>query len=182
MDRRVWRKTMRSRWWYLLGLAAVPLALGLSMHAADADMGRAVIQFNDPGRVVTLTIPTPPCRPDGNTIACQWELEVDEPNVPGQPVVGTAFGTSGVLSIPYPSYCGVIQADAVVGPPPRREVGYQHQINTCVCPSNSQVGLTSLITRPPSGGGTTGPDELALFLGLVVVAGALGRRRTTHPR
>ena len=123
------------------------------------------------------TIPTPGCRPDGNTVACQWELVVNEPAVPGQPVVGMATGTSGVLQVPYPSFCGVIQADAMVGPPERLEVGHRHLINTCDCPSNAQIGLTSLITRPPSGGGT-GPDELALFLGLAVVAGALGRRRT----
>ena len=114
----------------------------------------------------------------GIPVACTWELVVNEPFVPGQPVVGAVFGTSGVLHVSYPPFCGVIQADAFVGPPPRREVGYQHQINTCTCPSNPQIGLTSLVTRSPSGG-TPGPDELALFLGLVVVAGALGRRRMT---
>ena len=169
---------MRSRWWYLLGLAVVPLALALTTHGADADVNHAVIHFDDPGRVVTLTIPTPPCRPDQHTIVCQWELLVNEPFVPGQPIVGEVFGTSGVLYVPYPAFCGVIQADAMVGPPQRREVGFRHLINTCTCPSNPQIGLTSLVIRPPSGG-STGPDELALFLGLVVVAGALGRRRTT---
>ena len=89
---------MRSRWWYLLGLAAVPLSLAFSTQVANADIPHAQIHFDDPGRVVTLTIPTPPCRPDQQSIACTWELFVNEPFVPGQPVVGVVYGTSGVLS------------------------------------------------------------------------------------
>ncbi len=167
---------MRSRWWYLLGLAAVPLSLAFSTQVANAD-SHAQINFDDIGRVVTLTIPTPPCRPDHQSIACTWELFVNEPDVPGQPVVGEVYGTSGVLSVNYPAFCGVIQADAIVGPPPRFEVGYRHQIENCGCPSSvPQVALTSVVTRPPTVG-TADPDQLALFLGLAVVAGALGRRR-----
>lgn len=104
---------MRSRWWYLLGLAAVPLSLAFSTQVANAD-SHAQINFDDIGRVVTLTIPTPPCRPDHQSIACTWELFVNEPDVPGQPVVGEVYGTSGVLSVNYPAFCGVIQADAIV--------------------------------------------------------------------
>ena len=165
-----------------MGLAAVPLSLLLPIQVVGAATEHnAQIRFDDPGRVVTLTIPTPGCREDNHAIACRWELYVNEPFVPGQPVVGVASGTSGVLSVEYPSFCGVIQADAIIGPPPNLVVGHRHQINTCGCPSSSKIGLTSLITRPLTPG-TAGPDQLALFLGLVVVAGALGRRRATHLR
>ena len=61
-------------------------------------------------------------------------------------------------------------------------VGHRHQVNTCGCPSSSKIGLTSLITRTPTPVPMPAPDQLALFLGLVVVAGALGRRRATHLR
>jgi hypothetical protein len=167
---------MRSRWWFLLGLALAPLAVALPIHGADAVTHHyPEIRFNDPGRYASLTIPTPGCRGDQR---CTWELIVNEPFVPGQPVVGAVYGTSGVLYVRYPPICGVIQADAIVGPPPKLVVGYRHQINDCGCPTSPQIGLTALITRPPTGGGVA-PDQLALFLGLAVVAGALGRRRTT---
>ena len=110
----------------------------------------ATSNFADQAHMVTLAIPTPACRHVAHTTSCNWELFVDEPDQPGRPVVGAVFGTSGVLSVPYPTSCGVLQADAlVVGSPPHKEVGYRHQINTCHClrPLTPQ-GTQSAATDP----------------------------------
>jgi hypothetical protein len=125
------------RRWSRLVMAVVPLLLlavptpAAAATAADTDF--AHIKFDDQAHIVTLTIPTAPCRHDRHTTSCNWELLVNEPYVPGQPVVGAVFGTSGVLSVSYPALCGVLQADALVGPPPRMEVGHRHVINSCTC-------------------------------------------------
>ena len=103
------------------------------MQSGTTDPQFAHIKFADLTHMVTLTIPTPACRRVAHTTSCQWELFVNEPDQPGQPVVGAVFGSSGVLSVPYPTLCGILQADALVGSPPHKEVGYQHQINTCNC-------------------------------------------------
>ena len=78
---------------------------------------------------VSLTVPTPPpaCRTTHGTISCRWALLVTEDGT--NTVVGAALGTSGVLTVAYPTTCGVIHASAVVGPPLRREVGYAHTIS-----------------------------------------------------
>jgi hypothetical protein len=119
----------------LLLLLALPATPAGAVGEADTQFAHiqfAHIQFADQARMVMLTIPTPACRHSSETTApCNWELFVDEPFAPGQPVVGAVSGSSGVLSVPYPSFCGVLQADALVGSPPRREVGYRHVINTC---------------------------------------------------
>ena len=118
-----------------LALALAPLLLLFLPAQAGADSQFAGLGFNDNAHVVTLAIPSSPCRSDHKAIACNWTLSVDEPDVAGQPVVGTATGTTGVLSVTYPAFCGLLQADALVGPPQRKEVGHRHVINTCDCPS-----------------------------------------------
>ncbi|HEX7442814.1 MAG TPA: hypothetical protein VF320_02945 [Acidimicrobiales bacterium] len=56
-------------------------------------------------------------------------------------VVGTATGTSGTLTIAYPrDFCGVIQADALIGPAPwRSKVGHQRTIQTAASCSPAQL-------------------------------------------
>ena len=63
---------------------------------------------------------------------CEWQLFVDEPDIPSQTVVGTATGTSGILTVNYPkNFCGVIQADAIVGPSPwLYQFGHRKMIKT----------------------------------------------------
>jgi hypothetical protein len=173
------------RRWLYLTLAVIPVLLLADPvpAAADADTHFAHIAFGDKAGAVTLTIPVPACRKFGGHTACLWELFVNEPGEPGQPVIGAAFGTAGVLSVPYPTFCGVLQADALVGPPTRKEVGFRHLIRTCGCPA--PLDLTSFVKplstpglaniRPPS---TPDPANLPLGLGLLVVAGVLGKRRT----
>ncbi|HEY7915760.1 MAG TPA: hypothetical protein VIC86_02190 [Acidimicrobiales bacterium] len=130
------------RRWFGPALAMILLLLTLPTSAGAAGTQFVHVNFLDQARMVTLTIPTPACRPGDQATSCVWELFVDEPDVPGQPVVGTVFGTSGVLSVPYPTTCGVLQADALVGSPPRKAVGYQHVINTCHCAPLHSAGPT----------------------------------------
>ena len=127
----------------------VTLLLASPTPAVAADLQFAHIKFADQARMVTLTIPTPACRHVAHTTSCIWELFVNEPDQPGQPVVGAVFGTSGVLSVPYPTSCGVLQADALVGSPPHKEVGYRHQINTCHCVRPLAPQGTGLGARDP---------------------------------
>jgi len=124
------------RRWFgpVLALILMLLLLSAMPTPAGAEGTQFVhVNFVDQARMVTLTIPTPACGHSAHATPCVWELFVDEPDVPGQPVVGAVSGTSGVLSVPYPTTCGVLQADALVGSPPRKAVGYRHVINTCHC-------------------------------------------------
>jgi len=77
-----------------------------------------VIRFWNSYDKVTMTAPPQRWCPASKP-ACVWILFVDEPDVPPQPVVGSASGTSGEMEVAYPTdFCGVLQADAVVGPAP----------------------------------------------------------------
>ncbi|HEV3281452.1 MAG TPA: hypothetical protein VG032_07585 [Acidimicrobiales bacterium] len=130
------------RRWLGPALAVVTLLLvAQPTPAGAADSQFVHIKFDDQARMVTMTLPTSPCRQSARFTRCNWVLFVDEPDMPGQPVVGTATGTSGVLSVPYPSVCdhvGRLQADALVGPPLRKMVGYRHGLlSTCHCAPSS---------------------------------------------
>ena len=114
---------------------------GAAWSAADSSSG-PVITFNDAAQQVTLTIPTPACptsQPD-----CQWKFFLNEPKLSVD--VATVFGTSGVLTLGYPKdFCGVIQADAYVGPPFVAKRGFQHTIEDCTTPTT-----TTTTTEPPT--------------------------------
>jgi hypothetical protein len=113
---------------------------GAAWSAADSSSG-PVITFNDAAQQGTLTIPTPACptsQPD-----CQWKFFLNEPKLSVD--VATVFGTSGVLTLDYPKdFCGVIQADAYVGPPFVAKRGFQHTIEDCTTPT------TTTTTEPPT--------------------------------
>ena len=117
--------------------------------------------------VVTMRVPSkvycPPTQPD-----CDWMLYVNEPDIPPQPVVGYQIAAAGsgvaILEVKYPSdFCGVIQADALVGPSPwLREFGHQMMINTCDTtttspPTTSPPTTSAPTTSPP----TTSPPTTA---------------------
>ncbi len=84
---------------------------------------------------VTLVVPTPSpaCRTTHGTISCRWALLVTQGDA--NTIVGAAAGTSGVLTVAYPTTCGVIHASAIVGPPIRREIGYAHTISQPCTPA-----------------------------------------------
>jgi hypothetical protein len=75
-------------------------------------------------------------------------LQVNEPDIPAQTLVGVATGTSGVLTVAYPkNFCGVIQADMFVGPAPwRLIVGHQQMIQTGVLQNGGCCPPTSAAT------------------------------------
>lgn len=130
-----------ARWPVAAAVAALAaLALSVGSVAAGPPAGAAsssltptrfsVIKFWAASDVVSLTVSEPACD-DGNS-SCLWMLYVDEPDTPGHTVVGTAVGSSGVLSVAYPAdFCGVIQADALRGPDPwSHRIGYRRVIAT----------------------------------------------------
>jgi hypothetical protein len=119
--------------------------LTLALASAPPAGARTFAKIRFRSDHVTLTIPTPPCRPTHGTTSCQWTLAVTE-NL--GPVTGRATGTAGTLSVPYPAnYCGVIHAAAIVGPPMRKEVGHMYTIVSC--PTTGTIPPAS-VTIPPA--------------------------------
>lgn len=126
------------------------MAMGTTLSAA-AGPPMATPVFDDAARQVTLTIPTPPCAPGQE--GCKWLLFVNEPDVPGKPVVGSVTGTVGVLMVHYPpNFCGVLQADARTGPPWVQVRGLRHTVSTDHCappPTITTTTTTTTTTAPP---------------------------------
>jgi hypothetical protein len=127
----------------------------------------SVLRVDAAAGMVELTIPTPPCPPSNEH--CEWMLIITEPKVPGNPVVGSVTGRLGVLALTFPNFCGVIQADSLVGPAPwTRTHGVRRQINTCVTPTTTTttkpaVISTTTTTKPPVvSAATTTPTTSAL--------------------
>src|SRR5664280_3029331 len=110
---------MRSRWsrGTTTVAAITSMVFGLclitagSAEAATHAFPYPILRFAPGSQQVRLVIPTPAC--PASHPGCEWELYVNEPNAPGQPAVGLVSGRSGVLTVAYPDYCGVIQADAI---------------------------------------------------------------------
>jgi hypothetical protein len=125
------------------------VAVGTAWAAPGAPSS-AVITFDDNAHQVTLQIPSPACPTTQPT--CQWKFFLNEPKLSVD--VGTIYGTSGTLTLAYPAnFCGVIQADAYVGPPWAPKRGWQHPIEDC---TSATTGTTDL---PASGGTTATTDE-----------------------
>ncbi len=128
----------------VIALVALSMAFGgAAVNAADGS-STAVIIFDDAAQQAKLIIPTPACpasQPD-----CQWKFFLNEPKLSVD--VATIYGTSGTLTLAYPKdFCGVIQADAYVGPPWVAKRGFQHTIADCT-PSPSPTPSPAR-RRPP---------------------------------
>jgi hypothetical protein len=112
----------------VVALVALSMALGGAAVSASDGSSTAVITFDDAAQQAKLIIPTPACpasQPD-----CQWKFFLNEPKLSVD--VATIYGTSGTLTLAYPKdFCGVIQADAYVGPPWVAKRGFQHTIADC---------------------------------------------------
>ena len=114
------------------------------------------IRFWSAQNEVTLQVPTPAC--PASRPSCEWTLFVNEPDVPAQTMVGAVSGTSGILTVAYPAdFCGVIQADAILGPSPvRLEVGHQRAVTTAPdCPPIT----TTPTPKPNPGASGDGPPS-----------------------
>jgi hypothetical protein len=161
------RKAGRRLVWVALCVIALGTTLvGAGTASAAIRTGHyAHIKFYNKQRVVTMSVPTqcPPVR----QAPCVWMLYVNEPENPAQTVVGTqsaAPQTKGILQVAYPrNFCGVIQADVVVGPSPWLfETGRVRQIDTFQTTGKGHYNLTQYCPpggggSPPPGGGTTQP-------------------------
>jgi hypothetical protein len=130
----------------LIALGSVLIIQG-SASAAVPINHFPVIRFWNSYHVVTMKLPArvwcPPSKP-----FCEWQLYVNEPDIPSQRTVGTAMGTSGILTVNYPKhFCGTIQADAIVGPAPwLLEFGHQKAVDTGGACGGS---TTTTTTKPP---------------------------------
>jgi len=144
-----------------VGLAALgsvlvgSVVVGSAPASASARGAFAVIKFWPAENVVTLEIPVPPCR--NRPANCVWRLMENEPDVPAQTVVGTMTGTSGILTLPYPTnFCGVIQADALVESSPGAagpwsfQIGRRTQLYPPTCTPVTPTGNepTTTTTKP----------------------------------
>jgi hypothetical protein len=154
---------MRANRWLAVA-ASVMVALGSVLviegtaSAATPVAHFPVIRFWNAYERVTLNVPARAWCPKSKP-KCVWELFVNEPDIPAQTVVGIATGTSGVLMVDYPAhFCGVLQADAIVGPSPwLLEYGHQKMIKTGRCDPNTTTttGASTSTTRPHGSSTTT---------------------------
>ena len=113
-----------------------------------------------------LRIPTPACPPD--KASCTWVLFVNEPKVSGPDDHRRGERPSGTLVVGLPSFCGVVQADAVLGPKAWHSRGAHGRSRTTVArvsPDTTTTRTTATTTTSPGtgppgtssgGGGTTG--------------------------
>ncbi len=146
----------------VITLVAFSVTLGGAAWSATNAPSTAVITFDDAAHQVTLQIPSPACaatQPD-----CQWKFFLNEPKLSVD--VATIYGTSGTLTLAYPpNFCGVIQADAYVGPPWVAKRGWQHTIADCPPPTTTTTTAppattTTTTTEPPTTTTTTEPPPV----------------------
>jgi hypothetical protein len=154
----------------IIGLVAISLPLeSAAVQAADSSSSPVII-FNDSARQAELIIPTPAC--PASQPNCQWKFFLNEPKLSVD--VATVYGTSGTLTIDYPSdFCGVIQADAYVGPPWVAKRGFQHTIEDCAPPTSpTAVPPDAPATNAPTPPATSATTVPAPELGSVSAASA----------
>ncbi len=173
-----------NRW--LAAVAAVLIALGsifviVGTASASTPIGHyPTIKFWNSFQVVTMRVPERAWCPKTEPY-CEWQLFVDEPDIPSQTVVGTATGTSGILTVHYPKdFCGVIQADAIVGPSPwLLQFGRRHMIKTGSCGTT-----TTTTTKPPPTTTTTfrPPPTTTTTMKHCVCTTTTTTKPKTHPK
>jgi LPXTG-motif cell wall-anchored protein len=126
-----------------------------SAWAAPSSSAYPVITFDDAAQQAVLTIPTPACPTTQPT--CEWKFFLNEPKLSVD--VAIIYGTSGTLVIPYPpNFCGVIQADAYVGPPWVAKRGFQHTIADCTPTPPATTPSTPPVAPPDSTPPATSPS------------------------
>ncbi len=171
----------------IIVVIAVSVILGGAAVSASDTSSTAVIIFDDAAQQAKLIIPTPACpasQPD-----CQWKFFLNEPKLSVD--VATVYGTSGTLTIDYPKdFCGVIQADAYVGPPWVAERGFQHTIEDCTSPTTTMdAPVTTTTSDAPSASSTSTTTTTGPVFGSVAGTSAphrprplMHRRSPPHPR
>jgi hypothetical protein len=135
----------------VMAMTVVAAVLAASTTAGASGPG-AVITFSATG--ATLQIPDPPC--PATEPNCVWKFFLNEPKVSVD--VATVYGTSGTLTIDYPlNFCGIIQADAYIGPtangPWTPQRGWQHPVTGDCTPdtTTTTTTVTPPATVPPDG-------------------------------
>lgn len=132
-----------------LTVVAAVLAASTTAGASGGTSG-PVITFDDANNVVTLQIPSPPC--PTTEPGCVWKFFLNEPKVSVD--VSTIYGTqAGILTLAYPeNFCGIIQADAYIGPtmsgPWTPQRGWQHQLPDSDCAPTPPSAPVAPVTPP----------------------------------
>jgi hypothetical protein len=130
----------------VLALTLLSVSLGAAAWSVTGSPSTAVITFDDAAQQVTLTIPTPACPTTQPN--CMWKFFLNEPKLSVD--VAIVYGTSGTLTLAYPkNFCGVIQADAYVGPPWVAKRGFQHTIQDCSGPVTPTPPASPTTTEQP---------------------------------
>ncbi len=139
----------------IIAVIGLSLTLGDTAWSAAESSSTAVIIFDDAAQQAQLIIPTPAC--PASQPNCEWKFFLNEPKLSVD--VSTVYGTSGTLTLAYPrDFCGVIQADAYVGPPWVAKRGFQHTIQDCTPPTTTTTAPpTTTTTAPPATTTTTEP-------------------------
>jgi hypothetical protein len=98
-----------------VGIVLVAIALGgaFSPSLAEAGSPHPHIRWDSAQNQVEMIVPSGACAYLGSK-KCEWMLWVNEPYANPPVTVGYQIGSGGTLSIPYPSFCGVLQADKLV--------------------------------------------------------------------
>src|SRR5450759_1012871 len=123
--------------------AGTALVTAGTAWSAPSHLQGPVLRFADDQ--AQLTIPSPAC--PVSDPGCVWKLFMNEPLVPGRPVVGSVRGTAGTLTLDYPEFCGEIQADALVGPSPWKfERGIRRYISNCTTSTSTTTPSTTTST------------------------------------
>lgn len=145
-------------------------AISGTASASVTPNAQPLIKFWPADNEVTLQVPI--C--DGRRPTCEWMLYVNEPYVPSQTVVGAVVGSSGILTVAYPTdFCGVVQADAILlKSPPKLEIGHQAAVTTAPnCPPVTKDTVPT--PKPlPATGGTNPPAPAATVAGTGTGTGA----------
>jgi len=154
------RRPMIGRWLHraVAALALILVVSGSAMFCAGtawattAPPTNPVLLFDNAAGVAKLVIPTPSC--SAAIPNCHWMLYMNLPLLPHQPRVGYITGTHGVLVLPLPKFCGMIQADALVGPLSNPstwvyKVGIRERVHTCGYPTTTRPHSTTTTTIAP---------------------------------
>jgi LPXTG-motif cell wall-anchored protein len=158
------------------------VAAGGAWGAPSSSSG-PVITFDDMNNVVTLQIPDPPC--PASEPGCVWKFFLNEPKVSVD--VSTIYGTeAGTLTLAYPqNFCGIIQADAYIGPtangPWTPQRGWQHQLPDSDCTTSTTTTSTTQSTVTTTDVPTTPTDVPPSQAGSSAAATVPVATTTTNP-
>jgi hypothetical protein len=148
--------------------------------AGQAQSAHLVLSFNDQAKQAQLRIRPQAC--PHATRKCVWMLFMNLPLLPGQPFVAEVKGTFDTISLPYPKFCGVIQADALRGPAPwTYRLGIREKIDNCHGSGHPSTTDPTTPDPPPTIGPPTSPNPPGVQTVAAATASTSGVSTTGSP-